>query len=255
MVRKGELMVPGSFEEFAALLEEAVAQPLLAVTKENHAKIDCAPSTAKSDGVTSECHLRALAEALWERLHGFSSSVAPLRQLLEATLVWQPNRFLPMWLKLLPVEYAWHVVNSFQRTHGPGREEIAWGYDESANPGRDRKPRPAVAPCSEAEGRQQHAGELQRALRIWFVAVWHALLPVMRSTYKVTVALYDWAVSRFGIREEFVAWRPELSVAQLQTRQDRPEWATRVVTVTGKTLVKLQDGRMFEPDKGPGARC
>ena len=33
-----------------------------------------------------------------------------------------------------------------------------------------------------------------------------------------------------------------------QTRRGRPEWAVRVVTVTGKTLVKLSDGRIFEPD-------
>ena len=96
--------------------------------------------------------------------------------------------------------------------------------------------------------RPRRARTKQRALRIWFVALGHALVPVMRASHKVTVALYDWAVSRFGIREEFLQWRPNLSLAQLETRQGRPEWAVRVVTVTGKTLVKLKDGRVFEPE-------
>jgi hypothetical protein len=91
------------------------------------------------------------------------------------------------------------------------------------------------------------AGELQRALRIWFVALWQALVPVIRGSQKVTVALYEWAVNRFGIREEFVAWRPGPSLNQLETREDGPEWAMRLVTVTGKTLVKLKDGRVFAP--------
>ena len=74
-------------------------------------------------------------------------------------------------------------------------------------------------------------------------------MPALRGSHKVTVALYEWAVSRFGIREEFLQWRPTLSLVQLETRRDRPEWAVRVVTVTGKTLVRLSDGQIFEPDK------
>jgi hypothetical protein len=135
-------------------------------------------------------------------------------------------------------------VDFFQRTHGPHREDIAWGDDETTLPWHESKLRPAERPRSEAEGRKVHAGELQHALRIWLHAVWYSLTPVLRASHKVTVALYDWAVSRFGIREEFLYWRPNLSLAQLDTRQDRPEWAVRVVTVTGKTWVKLSDGRI-----------
>jgi hypothetical protein len=141
------------------------------------------------------------------------------------------------------------AVNLFQRTHGPDRENIAWGKDEIGPSRRRAKLRPAILPRSEAEGRQKHAGGLQRALRIGFVAV-YTLVAVMHGSQKVTVALYDWAVSRFRIREEFVDWRPNLSLQQLETRRDRTEWAVRVVTVNGKTLVKLLDGRIFEAEWG-----
>ena len=181
-------------------------------------------------------------------MHALSARVTELRDLLEATLVWQPTRFLRLWLKLLDPEYAYDAVDFFQRTHGPHREDIAWGDDETTPPWRWGKRRPAERPGSEAEGRKVHAGELQHALRNWFRAVWQALVPGLRGTHKVKVALYEWAVSRFGIREEFLVWRPNLSLAQLETRHDRPEWAVRVVTATGKTLVKLSDGRIFEPD-------
>jgi len=86
-------------------------------------------------------------------------------------------------------------------------------------------------------------------LRNWFGAVGHALVPGLRATHKVKVALYEWAVSRFGIREKFLLWRPELSMAQLETRRDRPDWAVRVATVTGRTLVKLSGAQIFEPEK------
>jgi hypothetical protein len=248
LVRKGELTVPGSFEEFAALVEEAlgrVTQPLLAVQKENQGN----HSTAKGGCATPDPYLHALAESLWDRMHVFSTKVAELRELLEATLEWQPGRFLPLWLKLLPVEQAYDAVGFFNRTHGPHHADVAWGEDEPPSPRRRTPLRPYIVPRTEAEGRQKHAGELQPALRLWFWAVEHALVPALRGSHKVTVALYDWAVSRFGIREEFLQWRPKLSLAQLDTRSGRPEWAVRVVTVTGKTLVKLSDGRIFEPEE------
>jgi hypothetical protein len=202
------------------------------------------PGRNRQSAIEDRQFLRALAESLWNRMHAFSSRVGELRDLLEATLLWQPHRFLPLWKKLLPVEYGYGAVDFFRRTHGPNRADIAWGDDETTLPWHEGKLRPAERPRSEAEGRKVHAGELQHALRIWLHAVWHALVPVLRGSHKVTVALYDWAVSRFGIREEFLYWRPNLSLAQLDTRQDRPEWAVRVVTVTGKTWVKLSDGRI-----------
>jgi hypothetical protein len=245
LVRRGELTVPGSFEEFAELVEEALGLPI----DDCRLTIEEQPGRNRQSAIEDRQFLRALAESLWNRMNVFSPRVAELRELLEATLVWQPNRFLQLWLKLLEVESAYDAVNFFQRTHGPGRLDIAWGDDETTPPWRWGKRRPAERPRSEDEGRKVHAGELQHALRIWFAAVWHALVPALRGSHKVTVALYEWAVSRFGIREEFLQWRPNLSLAQLESRQGRPEWAVRVVTVTGKTLVKLSDGRMFESEK------
>jgi len=260
MVRRGELTVPGSFEEFRALVEEALGPqapdselPIAGCRSAmeepggpGEAPMGNRPSTIGNS--ESRSYLHGLAESLWSRMNVFSPRVAELRELLEATLVWHPHRFLRLWLKLLEVDSAFDAVDFFQRTHGPGREEIAWGDDESPHPER-AKPRPAVIPRSEAEGRRIHAGELQHALRIAFAALWHARVPGLRASHKVTVALYEWAVSRFGIREEFLQWRPELSMAQRQTRRERPEWAVRVTTVTGKTLVKLSDGQIFEPEK------
>ena len=249
LVREGSLIVPGSLEEFAALVEEALgsgpAGSLGARASRPH------EGEKKGAGETPALpgYLHAFAESLWNRMHAFSARVGELRELLEATLLWQPHRFLPLWKKLLPVEYGYGAVDFFQRTHGPNREDIAWGDDETTLPWYECKLRPAERPRSEAEGRKVHAGELQHALRIWLHALWHALVPALRGSHKVTVALYDWAVSRFGIREEFLIWRPNLSLAQLESRQGRPEWAARVVTVTGKTWVKLSDGRMIEPEK------
>jgi hypothetical protein len=261
------LTVPGSFLDFAALVDDALgtrdsgpsggtatpggadpAQPRVAVPPETQEYRK--PNTEdRIPSPESRAYLHALAESLWDRMHVFSARVAELRELLEATLVWEPNRFLQLWLKLLPVEQAYNAVGFFNHTHGPNHADVAWGEDEPPNPRRRTKLRPYIVPRSEAEGRQKHAGELQPALRLWLWAVDHALVPALRGSHKVTVALYDWAVSRFGIREEFLQWRPNLSLAQLDTRQDRPEWAVRVVTVTGKTLVKLRDGQIFEPEK------
>jgi len=241
LLRRGELTVPGSFEDFLALVEEALGAR---ASRPQEAQKPAAGETPALPG-----YLHALAESLWNRMNVFSPRMAELRELLEATLVWQPSRFLRLWLKLLPVEHAYHAVSFFERTHGPDRVDMAWGDDETTPPWRAGKPRPAERPRSEAEGRKVHTGELQHALRNWFHAVWQALVPGLRGTHKVTVALYDWAVSRFGIREEFLQWRPNLSLAQLDTRRGRAEWAVRVVTVTGKILVKLRDGRIFEPEK------
>jgi hypothetical protein len=260
LVRRGELTVPGSFEEFAELVEQALGtRDSELPIADSQLPIEEPPGTNRKSTIENQRSLQsaianrqstiALAESLWTRMHAFSSRMAELRELLEATLVWQPSRFLRLWLKLLEVKSAYDAVNFFQRTHGPDREDIAWGDDETTPPWRWGKRRPAESPRSEAEGRKVHAGELQHALRIWFGAVWQALVPGLRGTHKVTVALYEWATSRFGIREEFLRWRPNLSLAQLETRQGRPEWAVRVTTVTGKTLVKLSDGRIFEPDK------
>ncbi|HXJ92808.1 MAG TPA: hypothetical protein VMT20_07990 [Terriglobia bacterium] len=304
LVRRGELTVPGSFQEFLTLVEEALGtrDSGFGVRGSGVPDEDSGPgvrdsvfgvrdSGAEAGGSGTEARnpntesrdpkpenrtpnperqvpntepripnpgpqppipdpsLHALAESLWNRMHVFSDRLAGLRELLEATLEWQPVRFLRLWLKLLPVEYAYDSVAFFKCAHGPNREDIAWGDDETTPPWRDGKRRPAETPRSEAEGRKQQGGELQHALRIWFDAVRYVLVPVMRSTHQVTVALYDWAVSRFGIREEFLVWRPNLSSVQRDTREGRPEWAVRVVTTTGKTLVKLRDGRMFEPDE------
>jgi hypothetical protein len=258
LVRRGELTVPGSFEEFAKLVEQAlgtrdselpIAECRLPIEEPPGANRKSTIENQQSvqSAIANRQSTIALAESLWNRMHAFSSRVSELRDLLEATLLWQPHRFLPLWKKLLPVEYGYGAVDFFQQTHGANREDIAWGDDETTLPWHEGKLRPAERPRSEAEERKVHAGELQHALRIWLHAVWHALVPVLRGSHKVTVALYDWAVSRFGIREEFLRWRPNLSLAQLDTRHDRPEWAVRVTTVTGKTLVKLSDGRMFEP--------
>ncbi len=273
MVRAGELTVPGSFEDFLTLVEEALGPELPTAdcrlpieqglgfnrqsTIENRQSLSSRAGGGQDSGKARDVNrqstidnrqsLHALAESLWNRMHVFSDRVAELRDLLEATLEWQPSRFLRLWVKLLPLEYAYANVDFFRSTHGPACEDIAWGDDETTPPWRDGKQRPAEVPRSEGEERKKHSGELQHALRIGFVALRNALLPVMRSTHKVKVALYEWAVSRFGIREEFLVWRPNLSSVQRDTREGRPEWAVRVVTTTGKTLVKLSDGRILEP--------
>ncbi len=277
LVRSGELTVPGSFEEFADLVEAAVGpgsrgsgkdtrdsglgsrdsglgsrdSGLGARESPNPENRTPNPGSRVPDPESraSSPESRALAEALWNRTHVFSARTAELRELLEATLLWQPVRLLALWPKLLPAGYGHDMVILFRRAHAPGHEDIAWGEPEPGEPRRKRRqPHPAVVPRPEAEGRRKRAGELQRALNIWFVAVWHALVPAIRTSHQVTVALYEWAVSRFGIREEFLIWRPNLSLAQLDTREGRPEWAARVVTVTGKTLVRLKDGKLFEPE-------
>jgi len=279
MVRKGELIVPGSFEDFADLVEAALGPAKLPIA-DCRLSIEEQPGAERRDsglgardsqspieeplGVNqptaaenrqspvnrqSSIGSRQLAESLWNRTHVFSARAAELRDLLEATLLWQPVRFLELWPKLLPAGYGRDMVILFRRTHDPGHEDIAWGEPEDGEPRRKRDHlRPAIVPRSPAEASRQHVGELQHALRIWFVAVWHALVPAIRASHNVTVALYEWAVSRFGIREEFLQWRPNLSSVQLDSRSERPEWAVRVVTVTGKTLVKLRDGRVFEPE-------
>ncbi len=254
MVREGVLVVPGSFEEFAELVEAALGTRCsgfgvrgLGSGKPNTANRTPNPDLAIADHQSpiTNAETRALAESLWNRMHVFNARVAELRELLKATLEWQPGRFLRLWLKMLPVEYAYDAVDFFRRTHGSDGEGMAWGDDETTPPWRECKPRPAETPHSEAEERKKHGSELQHALRIWVQAVWHALVRVMRGSHEVMVTFYDWAVSRFGIREEFLLWRPNLSLAQLDTRQHRPEWAVRVATVTGKTLVKLSDGRIL----------
>jgi hypothetical protein len=256
LVRKGQLTVPGSLEEFTELVEEALGLPIADCRSSKLPIVDCRltieepPGANRQSAIENRQSLQALAESLWDRMHVFSSRVAELRELLEATLVWEPNRFLPLWKKLLPVEQGYDAVAFFNHTHGPHHADVAWGEDEPPNPRRRTPLRPYITPRTEAENRQKHAGELQPALRLWLWAVEHTLVPALRGSHKVTVALYDWAVSRFGIREEFLQWRPNLSLAQLDTRHDRPEWAVRVVTVSGKTLVKLSDGRIFEPSSG-----
>ncbi|HUI43162.1 MAG TPA: hypothetical protein VL523_14460, partial [Terriglobia bacterium] len=44
------------------------------------------------------------------------------------------------------------------------------------------------------------------------------------------------------------------SSVQWEEREDRPEWQVRVTTVEGKTLVKLEDGEMFEPEDAKSGR-
>ncbi|HEV2424538.1 MAG TPA: hypothetical protein VGZ29_06905 [Terriglobia bacterium] len=63
-------------------------------------------------------------------------------------------------------------------------------------------------------------------------------LDVLRVTRKVDVALYRFAVRRFGARREFAAWRPELSLDQWRERRSSPGWAPPVTTVEGRVLLK-----------------
>jgi hypothetical protein len=51
-------------------------------------------------------------------------------------------------------------------------------------------------------------------------------------------------VRRFGIRREFVAWRPELSLVQQREREGRAEWAVQVETIDGEIVLKLGDEGM-----------
>ncbi len=59
-----------------------------------------------------------------------------------------------------------------------------------------------------------------------------------RLSQKVDVAPSEFAVRQFGIRREFVAWRPELSLEQWRGREDRPEWDAWVETVDGGAVLK-----------------
>ncbi len=71
-------------------------------------------------------------------------------------------------------------------------------------------------------------------LRLWFEAADGVLRAGSHLEQKVDVALYEFAVRRFGIRREFVAWRPQLSLDQWRERRGRPEWEVQVTTVDEK---------------------
>jgi len=131
------------------------------------------PCLWSAQAAAAQRRTHSLVESLWNRPHVFSARVAELRELLEATLVWKPGRFLQLWLKMLPVEPAYAEVDFFQCTHGKGHENTEWGYETTPVwrlNRRGTKPQPAIVPRSEAEGRRKHAGESQHALRIWFFA-------------------------------------------------------------------------------------
>ena len=76
-------------------------------------------------------------------------------------------------------------------------------------------------------------------LRQWFEAAEGVRDAGLLLAQRVDVALYEFAVRRFGIRREFVAWRPELGLDQWRAREGRAEWAPRVTTVDGQVLVKV----------------
>ncbi len=82
--------------------------------------------------------------------------------------------------------------------------------------------------------------------RQWFEAADGVLDAGSRLAQNVDVALYEFAVRRFGLRRDFVAWRPELSINQWRERQGRPEWAPRVMTVDGGTALKVDDEEVYE---------
>ena len=94
----------------------------------------------------------------------------------------------------------------------------------------------------------------EAALGYWFGGVMETFVLAALGHHKVTVALWELAFARFGMREELLEWRPELSSVQWEEREDRPEWQVRVTTAEGKTLVKLEDGEMFEPEDAKSGR-
>jgi len=77
--------------------------------------------------------------------------------------------------------------------------------------------------------------------RQWFEAADGVLDAGSRLAQPVDVALYEFAVRRFGVRRDFVGWRPELSLNQRREREGCPEWAPQVETVDGGTVVKIRD--------------
>lgn len=157
-----------------------------------------------------------LAEALWTRLEGLRVMVDTLEEMLVRMLEYQGSGRVgaaPTFEAILKSRKA-AILES-------RAAEDLWI---------DTDPFPGRSPLA--------------GLRQWFEAAEGVLGASSRLAQKVDVALYEFAVRHFGVRREFVAWRPELSLNQWRERQGRPEWQPRVVTVEGETVLKLDDEEM-----------
>ncbi|HEY6290549.1 MAG TPA: hypothetical protein VI455_03180, partial [Terriglobia bacterium] len=217
------------------------------------------PSGAPEGVGERDASLRGVAQALWARLHYGREREDQVASLLEASLAWDTPRMCQLWPKLLKAEYAFDNIFDLQFRHGAEARfvrpasALASGGSESDGPNAAGTESGATEPEAEseewpveAEERPAEAEEVRQAVEIWFDAVRDALTGGMAGQHKSLVALYELAVDRFGIRYEFLEWRPTLSPNQWTERKQRPEWQVRVLTVDGKAWAKLEDGRIVE---------
>ncbi|HUI42905.1 MAG TPA: hypothetical protein VL523_13145 [Terriglobia bacterium] len=182
------------------------------------------PSLRGDQSEIANPELLRLAEVLWARLHLFEARARGLAALLEATLKWDTASLARGWRALLSPNDAYDAAGLIGARVGPDLDRA----DARVSPG--------------------PAGPLQAALGYWFLGVMYASARAAQGSYEVTVMMWDLGVGRFGLWEELLEWRPKLSLNHRAEREGRPEWQLRVTTVQGKTLVKLPDGSIFEPE-------
>ena len=215
----------------------------------------------------------ALAEALWTRIAGFEVLVETLEELLVRMLEYHGGALCSGGVLTAddPMRCSGGVPTADK--DGTGDATVS-----TPRPAVRTSPLPSEAPAFEAilksrkaairESRAPGGGPEDSApslslddlrihldpflpnespldgLRLWFEAADGVLRAGHRLAQRVDVALYEFAVRRFGIQREFVAWRPALGLDQWREREGRPEWAPRVTTVEGEVVVKLSDEEM-----------
>ena len=205
--------------------------------------------TAAADVRKSGEELAALAEALWTRIEGFRVLVETLQELLTRMLEYHGCSG--------GVLTAANLGKTAERTavRTPPLPSEAPRFEAIL---KSRKTA-SVASRAAGEGPERSAAGLRLddlrislgpflpdatpldGFRQWFEAADGVLGAGSRLAQSVDVALYEFAVRQFGIRREFVAWRPELGLDQWRERQGRPEWAVQVETVDGEVLVRVDD--------------
>jgi len=179
--------------------------------------------------------LLALASALWERAHVLPERTGGLASLLDASLRWDTARLTKIWEEMLG-SYGDGLILSLKMRlagHETLEDEKPWSKRRSrwsANP--------EAAPWTAAK----IFGEIKHAIQVWYSALDFLAEPIAKAQRHMEIALYEIAVSRFGIREEFLKWRPRINDLEWWPRKNRPEWQIRVQTVDGRWLAKLLDG-------------
>lgn len=226
-------------------------------------------------GPPSQTANHQFAEALWQRVNFFAGRADELEQLLQATLDWDTSRLPRLWWRLLPPDHASECAmallrqtdvraralagrsgisldEAWRRAEAESRPAAPWESQGQAIGGRGQEPggsRKSSVAGGKPGSRTRALLEMRKFMLDWQAAVDYTGHHANLSAHQVEVTLYDVAVYCFGIRRQFLEWRPRLSSVQLETRRERPEWQVRVMTADGEAWVKLSDGRIFQPEE------